>query len=147
VKDTAIEEGSMDGNHLIVMCTLSLNTKEIPTHALIDCGATGYVFIDQYFADHHKLPLWPLKIPRAVEVIDGRKISSGDITHIVEAYLSIHEHHERLPMFVTKLGHYPIMLGIPWLKQHDVAICFPSNLVTFGSQYCPAHCNNRGVMV
>jgi hypothetical protein len=46
VKDTAIEEGSMDGNYLIMICTLSLNHKEIPTHALIDCGATGYAFID-----------------------------------------------------------------------------------------------------
>jgi hypothetical protein len=50
-------------------------------------------------------------------------------------------------MFVTKLGHYPIVLGIPWLKQHDVAIRFASNLVTFGSQYCSAHCNDRAVTV
>jgi hypothetical protein len=50
-------------------------------------------------------------------------------------------------MFVTKLGHYPIVLGILWLKQHDVAICFASNPVTFGSQYYLAHCNDRAVMV
>jgi hypothetical protein len=36
-------------------------------------------------------------------------------------------------MFVTKLGHYPIVLGIPWLKEHNVAIRFASNLVTFVS--------------
>jgi predicted aspartyl protease len=147
VKDAAIEEGSMDGNHLVVTCTLSLNHKEISTYALIDCGATGYAFIDQDFANHHQLSRRPLKTPRALEVIDGRKISSGDITHMVEAQLSIHEHRERLPMFVTKLGHYPIVLGIPWLKQHDVAIRFASNLVTFGSQYCLAHCNDRAVTV
>jgi hypothetical protein len=50
-------------------------------------------------------------------------------------------------MFVTKLGYYPIILGIPWLKQHDVAIRFASNLMTFGSQYCLAYCNDRAVMV
>jgi hypothetical protein len=133
VKDVAIEEGSMDGNHLVVTCTLSLNNKEIATHALIDCRAMGYVFIDQDFTDHHQLLPRPLKTPHALEVIDGRKISSGDITHMVEAQLSIQEHQERLPMFVTKLGHYPIVLGIPWLKQHDVVIRFASNLVTFGS--------------
>jgi hypothetical protein len=92
VKDAAIEEGSMDGNHLIITCTLSLNNKEIPTHALIDCGAMGYTFIDQDFTDYHQLSPCPLKTPRALEVIDGRKISSGDITHIVEAQLSIQEH-------------------------------------------------------
>jgi hypothetical protein len=92
VKDAAIEEGSMDGNHLIVTCTLSLNNKEIPTHALIDCRATGYAFIDQDFTDHHQLSPRPLKTPRALEVIDGRKISSGDITHMVKAQLSIQDH-------------------------------------------------------
>jgi predicted aspartyl protease len=147
VKDVAIKEGSMDGNHLVVTCTLSLDSKEIPTHTLIDCGATGYAFIDQDFANHHHLPLRALKTPRALEVIDGQKISSGDITHIAEGYLSIQEHREKLPIFVTKLGHYPIVLGIPWLKQHDVAIRFASNLVTFGSQYCLAHCNDRAVMI
>jgi hypothetical protein len=36
----------MDGNNLVVTCTLSLDLKEIPTHALINCGATGYAFTD-----------------------------------------------------------------------------------------------------
>jgi hypothetical protein len=61
----------MDGNDLIVIYTLSLNTKEILTHTLINCGATGYAFIDQDFADHYKLPLCPLKIPHTLEIIDG----------------------------------------------------------------------------
>jgi hypothetical protein len=46
VEDTAIKEGSMDGNYLVMMYTLSLNNKEIPTYALIDCRAIGYAFID-----------------------------------------------------------------------------------------------------
>jgi hypothetical protein len=53
-------------------------------------------------------------------------VTTRDITHLVEAHLSIHEHCKRLPMFVTKLGHYLIMLGITWLKQYDVAIHFAS---------------------
>jgi hypothetical protein len=61
----------MDGKYLIVIYTLSLNGKEIPTHTLIDCRAIGYAFIDQDFADCHELPLCPLKIPHVLEVIDG----------------------------------------------------------------------------
>jgi predicted aspartyl protease len=123
----------MDGKHRVVTCFLSPSDQEIQTYAQIDCGATGYAFVDEDFARHHQLPLHPLKNPRTLEVIDGRQISSGDITHIAEVQLSIQEHHEKLPMFITKLGHYPIVLGIPWLKQHDVAIIFTSNVVTFGS--------------
>jgi hypothetical protein len=45
------------------------------------------------------------------------------------------------------LGHYPIILGIPWLKQYNVTIRFVSNIVTFGSQYCLAYYNERAVKV
>jgi hypothetical protein len=137
----------MDGKHLVMTCDLAFNHKKIPTHTLIDCGATGYAFVDQAFATHHKLPLRPLTTPWVLKVIDGWKISSGDITHLMEVCLDIQGHHEKLPMFVTKLGRYPIVLGIPWLKQHDVVICFASNLVTFGSQHCLAYCIDRAVTV
>jgi hypothetical protein len=43
-------------------------------------------------------------------------------------------------MFIIKLGHYPIVLGIPWLRLHDVAVRFASNTVMFGSQYSITHC-------
>jgi hypothetical protein len=140
IGDTAIEEGSMDGKHLIMMCDLSFNHKKIPTHALIDCRVIGYSFIDQTFTMYHKLPLCPLTTPWVLKVIDGQKISLGDITHLIEVCIDVQGHCEKLPMFITKLGCYPIMLGIPWLKQHDVVIRFASNLVTFGSQHCLAHC-------
>jgi len=50
-------------------------------------------------------------------------------------------------MFVTKLGHYTIVLGILWLKLHDVAIRFSSCTLTFGSQYCASHCNRTPTVV
>jgi hypothetical protein len=71
IKDIAIEEGSINRKHLIIIYTLSLNSKEIPTYALIDYGATGYAFMDQDFANCHKLPLYPLKITYTLDVIDG----------------------------------------------------------------------------
>jgi hypothetical protein len=65
--------------------------------------------------------------------------------------MRIQDHKEQLPMFVMKLGHYPIFVGIPWLRLHDVAVRFAFNTVTFGSQYCITHCHDaprtvQGVM-
>jgi hypothetical protein len=88
-----------------------------------------------------------MKEKKQVEVIDGRSIESGDITHIGKVGMKIQECREQLPMFITKLGHYPIVLGIPWLRLHDVAVRFASNTVTFGSQYCITHCHDTSVMV
>jgi len=147
VSKVEVLEGSTEGKHLVITCTLTVNNQEIPTHALIDCSATGIAFMDQDFARHLQIPLHELKEKRQVVVIDGRPSESGDIAHIAKAGMMIQDHKEQLPMFVTKLGHYPIVLGIPWLRLHDVAVRFASNTVTFGSHYCTTHCHDAPVMV
>ena len=138
--EVKLTEDQLDGKHIVISCSLIFGNIRVQTHALIDCGATGYAFVDEKFARHYQIPPFQLKKPRTVEVIDGWPIASGDITHCAKATLSIHEHNENLPMFITALAHYPIVLGIPWLRQQDVGIRFASDLITFGSQYCLAHC-------
>jgi hypothetical protein len=137
----------MEGKHLVITCSLTVNNKEIPTHALINCGATGIAFMDQDFAYLYQIPLQELREKKQVEVIDGRPIDSGDITRIAKFGIQVQEHKEQLPMFITKLGHYPNVLGIPWLQLHDVAVLFASNTVTFGSKYCITHCHDTSVTV
>jgi hypothetical protein len=61
--------------------------------------------------------------------------------------MNIQDHKERIPMFVTKLGHYPIVLRIPCLRLHDVAVRSASNTEMFGSQYCVNHCQDASDMV
>ena len=109
--------------------------------------STGIAFLDQDLARHHQIPLQELKEKRQVEVIDGRPIESGDITHVAKVGIMIQDHKEQLPMFVMTLGHYPIVFGIPWLRLHDVAERFASNTVTFGSKYCTTHCHDAPVTV
>ena len=82
-----------------------MNNQEIPTHVLINCGATGIAFLDQDFARHHQIPLKEWKEKRQVEVVDGRPIESGDIMHIAKVGMMIQDHKEQLPMFVTRLGY------------------------------------------
>jgi len=130
-------ENSVEADHLVMACTIVDNHKEIRSHALIDSGATGYAFIAKVFAERHNVPLFELKEPRPLMVIDGRPVSSEAITHITKIGLSINNHHEMIPaFFVTTLGGYHLTLSIPWLKHHDVKIDFASNSLTFESKYC-----------
>jgi hypothetical protein len=138
------EEVSLDGKHLVITCTIIVNENPIRTYALIDCGATGIAFMDESFARRHQVPLEKLSQPRVLEVIDGRPIESGAITHLAWVIMEIERHREKIPMFVTKLGHYPLVLGIPWLRLHDVRIGFASNQVCFESEYCLAQCVPEG---
>jgi len=96
-------------------CTIVDNHNEIRSHALIDSGATGYALIDEAFSEWYNFPLFGLKEPRPLRVIDGRSVSSGAITHITKSRLSINNHHQMIPAFVTTLGAYHLTLGIPWL--------------------------------
>src|SRR5690606_20066798 len=135
-----VEEKDLDGNHLVLSCSLADEISKTPSYALIDCGATGYAFVDEEFARHHHLPLYSLKNPRDIDVIDGRPIESGQVTHLAKSNLTINGHTEAIVIFVTKLGHYPIVLGIPWLRRHDVSIKWSTNTVTFDSDFCLRRC-------
>jgi len=105
-------EGSIEGKHLVITCTLTMNNQEIPPHALIDCGATGIAFMDQDLArDHHK-PCQELKGTKGVQVIDVRPIESGDIKPIAKINMRIEDNGEQQPMFITKLGYCPIVLEL-----------------------------------
>ena len=65
------------------------------------------------------------------------------MTNLINLYINGHE--ERLPAFITHLGHYPVMLGKPRLKRHNVSIQFTTNTVIFDSTYCLSNCTDRAV--
>ena len=110
-----VKEESLDENHIIISTQIQDESSLISTHVLVDCGATGFAFIDKEFAYDHNFPLFKLKKPCCLEVINGRPIESGLITHITKLKMTITSHQERIPLFVTKLGHYSIVLGLLWL--------------------------------
>ena len=67
-------------------------------------------------------------------------MESGDVTHLTKLTITIDKHSETLPLFVTKLGHYPIVLSIPGLRHHDVLISFAKNTLSFDSDNCLSNC-------
>jgi len=50
-------------------------------------------------------------------------------------------------MFVTKLGHFPIVLGFPWLRIQDFTVQCTVNLVNYGSHYYTTSSHNGPVRV
>ena len=44
-----LTEDQLDGKYIVISCSLSFGDIRIQTHALIDCGVTGYAFIDEGF--------------------------------------------------------------------------------------------------
>lgn len=59
-----------------------------------------------------------------MEVLNGKPIGFGDITHSANLGMTMLDHREQLPMFDKKLGHYAIDLEITWLESHDMVVQF-----------------------
>lgn len=114
--------------------------QKISTQILFDTGASGYAFIFDSFAQTHDLLLTPLSTSIALETFDGRPVVSGNMTHKTILDLSIGMHSKRIPLLVTRLGHYHIVLGIPWLQRHDPLVKFSANNLSFNSSFCTEHC-------
>jgi hypothetical protein len=104
--------------------------------ALVDSGATSS-FIDQTFVVQHNIPVIKKSTPVPVEVIDGRTIASGAITHKktpLELYIG--KHAKKIVLNIISTPHHPIILGLLWLEAHNPIIDWRSKTFTFSAQRC-----------
>ncbi|KAH8149324.1 uncharacterized protein LAJ45_06403 [Morchella importuna] len=122
---------------------IRLSRNKDALQALVDTGATGYGFIDASFAKARGYPLEELATPRHLQVIDGRAIASGAITHCCKLRLEMDDHVEGASLFVTKLGDVKVVLGLPWLQHHAAEIRFADRSISFHAERCQQHTATR----
>jgi len=102
----------------------------------VDSSATSS-FIDQTFVVQHNIPVVKKSTHVPVEVIDGRTITSGAITHettLLEFYIG--KHMKTIVLNIISTLHHPIILGLPWLEAHNPIIDWRSRTLTFSAQRC-----------
>jgi hypothetical protein len=103
-------------NLIVLPATLKIAGKVLPTYAITDTGAEGKGFIDQSWATSPRLPSRKLERPIGLEVFDGREAESGRLTEYVTAWMRIEDHYKEIRLYVTQFAHYPVILGMPWMK-------------------------------
>jgi len=131
-------------NQFILPLTLHVSdkssTREHHFRALIDSGASAN-FIHQDLASKWELPLSALPSPIPLRVIDGRPVSSGEMTHeTVPLRCTMGAHQEYLSFLVTALGPHDVVLGLPWLRLHQPTFQWATDTLRFDSQYCLGRC-------
>ena len=118
-------------NHLVLPITIFVENERLDTYALLDSGASTS-FINSSLVRKNQIPTVNKSVPRYLEVIDGRPISSGPvIKQTLPLVLSIYDHQEIIPFDVVSLGHYPVILGVSWLKLHNPSISWPEHKLRF----------------
>lgn len=105
-------------NHISIPFCVGTDTKTY--RALIDSGATRN-FIDIKFAALHKLPLIPLPKPERLFLIDGS--DGGVIAYRVHLNMNLGQPStESVSLEVTHLEGFPVIMGMPWLRQTNPTI-------------------------
>jgi len=96
--------------------------------------------MDTEFAKSLNLPLIERKIPIPIEGYDGRLAESAITHHTAPIQVTIGPHTELLEFHITPIAHYPIILGIPWIRTHDISLSLADNSVSFRSSFCTTRC-------
>jgi hypothetical protein len=111
-------------------------------NALLDSGATG-LFIDADFV--HAKNLTTTRLPRTIPVfnIDGSLNQYGTIKETVDLIVRFQDHTERATFYITTLGGVPVILGHPWLAQHNPQIDWTTGDVVMSR--CPTGCRIRHI--
>jgi transposase InsO family protein len=127
-------------SHITIPVTLQCGDRVVRTHAMIDSGATGN-FVNASFVSASGFVTEELRTPRDLYVVDGRPITSGQITHHLKTDLCSEKiHSEKISLYVTAIGSFPVILGLPWLRLHDPEINWEKEAVKFASEYCTKNC-------
>jgi hypothetical protein len=98
------------------------NTAEVrASQALIDSGATGH-FLSKDFVAKHRITMRTLSHPIPIYNVDGTPNKDDAICEVVSLILRYWGHTERANFTVTALGTHDIILGFPWLREHNLRI-------------------------
>src|SRR5258708_8572260 len=113
--------------HPIIPITLIYH-KLIPTHALIDSGSQSSL-ISESFSHQHFLTQNPLDHPIPICGLDGSPLSKGLMSDVILVNLHIQNHSKHIYLGVVNMS-YDILLGVDWLRKHNLLIDWESNQLT-----------------
>jgi len=106
---------------IIRICIQGKDGNEHKTTALVDCGASEN-FINRAYAEANYIPTQEKTVPRRVLTVDGGEVAGGPVTHDAQVRMRMNHHEEEIQLHCITIGNAPIILGMPWLKLHDLTI-------------------------
>uniref|UniRef100_A0A8C6PCD2 Gypsy retrotransposon integrase-like protein 1 n=1 Tax=Nothobranchius furzeri TaxID=105023 RepID=A0A8C6PCD2_NOTFU len=123
----------------VLDCSLSHNQITLPSLALIDSGCELNL-LDQQLVEQLRVTTLPLQTPCRVSSLDGGSLTS--ITHKTTPIrlMTSGNHSEELTFFVFPSPQSPVVLGHPWLRNHNPRINWVTNQVEMWSNKCHSTC-------
>ena len=106
-------------------------------NGLVDCGADGE-FLDVEFVKQNNIPTWKLTCPILVNNVDRSPNEHGPILEVADLVLQYKGHRECALFTITQLGKETMILGLPWLQEHNPEVNWATGEVKMSQ--CPEKC-------
>jgi len=106
---------------------------------MIDSGATED-FIDREGCNKHGTKMIKAKNPREIYLADRKPSVMGPVTHMTKVPMDIGSHRELATFQVANLRNHELILGMPWLREHNPTINWNNIRITFNSERCTTWC-------
>jgi len=110
-------------NSMTIPIKISGKTEKenVDTPGLLDSKAGGK-FIDQNYTRKSGFKIQQLEQPLKAFNVDGMENKRGTIKSFMDLDLTIFGKRRNTQLFVTRLGKQKIILGFPWLNEHNPEI-------------------------
>ncbi len=125
---------------LSVPVTLSWEGHQHQVRAMIDSGAAGD-FLDRSLVRRLGIPSQLLPRPQTVTALDGRPLEPGCITEITYPLrLTVLQHQHMEEFYLIDSPEFPVILGYPWLHQHNPCIDWLAGTILSWGTACQVNC-------
>jgi len=128
-----------DNDHIMVKIQLHGEKGSVTINAMIDSGATED-FIAREVCNKHGIKMIKAKNPREIYLADGKPSAIGPVTHRTKVPMDISSHKELATFQVANLQNHEVILGMPWLREHDPTIDWNDKKLTFNSERYTTWC-------
>ncbi len=107
--------------------------------ALLDSGAEGNL-LDISLAQLLHIPLVPLRHKISVSALNGQSLPQISLSMVPITLVTSGNHSETITFLVTHSPLAPVVLGHPWLTQHNPRVDWGRNSVSEWSRACYVSC-------
>ena len=135
-----------DKDHIMFKVKLQGEKKRVTINAMVDSGASED-FIDSEVCKKHGIKMLKAKNSREIYLADGKPSAMGPGTHLTEEPMDISNDRELATFQVANLQNHEVILGMPWLREHNPTIDWKEKKITFNSERSTTFCLNSSPVV
>jgi len=97
-------------------------------------------FIDREVCNKHGIKMIKAKNPSEIYLADGKPSAMGPVTHMTKEPMNISSYRELATFQVANLQNHEVILGMPWLREHNPTIDWSDKRITYNSERSTTWC-------